>query len=87
MKLQQRYSQSKTELPESLARLYFERAASRIRLEAMEILSALYNADALRSQILALESWLPLPAGRIDLRKRVTQALVAASGLLPDFRN
>lgn len=87
LKLRKHHSEEKTRLPEALARLYFEYAAERIRHEATEVLTALYEGDDLRDQLQILQGWLPLPARRIDLRKFVSETIVEAGGALPEYRN
>ena len=87
MKLQAHHSEEATKLPEALAKLYFEYAADRIRQEATEISTALFEGDELRAQLRSLQGWLPLPTRRIDLRNFVAKSLVETQGVLPDFRN
>ncbi len=86
MKLQAHHSEEATKLPESLARLYLEYASDRIRQEATEISTALFEGDELRAQLRSIQGWLPLPSRRLDLRKFVAESLVEAQGVLPDFR-
>ena len=87
MKLRAHHTEEATKLPEALARLYFEYAADRIRQEATEISTALFEGDELRAQLRSLQGWLPLPSRRLDLRKFVAESLVEAQGELPDYRN
>ena len=87
MKLRAHHTEEATKLPEALARLYFEYAADRIRQEATEISTALFEGDDLRAQLRSLQGWLPLPSRRLDLRKFVAESLVEAQGELPDYRN
>ena len=87
LKLQARQPGADTALPEALARLYFERAAGRIRQEATEVLAALYEGDALREALQRVEAWLPLPVGRMDRRQFVARKLVESGGALPEYRN
>ena len=87
LKLQSRHSEDATKLPEALARLYFERAADRIRQEATEIATALFDGDELRTQLGVIKGWLPLPSRRLDLRTYVAETIVEAQGALPEFRN
>ena len=86
LKLASRISEVELEQPANLARLYFERAADRIEGQATEILSALHEGDALRAERRIVAGWLPLPGGRIELRAKISEAIVAARGALPDFR-
>jgi len=87
LKLRRLHGAEATKLPESLARLYFEYATDRVRQEANEIATALWSGDALRTQLRAIDGWLPLPSRRLDLRTYVAEAVVEAQGELPDFRN
>jgi alkylation response protein AidB-like acyl-CoA dehydrogenase len=87
LKLQRRHGEDATQLPEALARLYFEYAADRVRQEATDIASALWSGDNLRRELGVLRAWLPLASKRLDLRKSVAEAIVASKGALPDFRN
>ncbi len=87
LKLQKRHGREATQLPDSLARLYFEYAADRVRQEATEIATALWDGDELRAQLRAIQGWLPLPSKRIDLRASIARAIVAEQGTLPDYRN
>jgi len=87
MKLRLHHSEEATQLPEALTKLYFEYSADRIRQEATEISTALFEGDDLRAQLQSLQGWLPLPSRRLDLRKYVSECLVESQGELPDFRN
>ena len=87
MKLRLHHSEEATQLPEALTKLYFEYAADKIRQEATEISTALFEGDELRAQLQSLQGWLPLPSRRLDLRKYVSECLVESQGELPDFRN
>jgi hypothetical protein len=87
IKLRRRHGAGATQLPESLARLYFEYAADRVRQEATDIASALWSGDELRGQLGVIHAWLPLASKRLDLRKSVAEAIVASKGVLPDYRN
>lgn len=87
MKINESQPGADTELPEALARLYAERAAGRVREEATEVLSALHEGAALREHLAAVEGWLPLPAGRIELRASVSRAVVERGGVLPEYTN
>ncbi len=87
IKLQRRHGEEATRLPESLARLYFEYAADRVRQEATEIAANLWSGDALRKQLGILRAWLPLASKRLDLRKYVAEAVIESKGALPDYRN
>lgn len=87
MKLQRRHPEDVTRLPAALARLYFERAADRVRQESEEIVSALFTGDALREELRRIAARLPLPRARLELRAFVAATLVANGGALPEFRN
>lgn len=87
LKLQAHQTDRSTELPEALARLYFEYAADRIRQESTEIVSDLFGGDALREQLSTISGWLPLPKKRIDLRKYVAETVVESLGALPEYQN
>lgn len=87
MKLREIHGEAATKLPESLARIYFEYSADRVRQEAMEILADIFSGDELRERLDAVAGWLPLPAKRIDLRNEVAQTIVEAGGVLPDLHN
>jgi len=87
LKLQERHGASEVALPEALARLAFERGATKIGQETTETLAALYSGDELRERRAAVAGWLPLPNGRMDLRTRITGELVERNGILPEYRN
>ena len=74
-----------TSLAAALARLAFERAAVRVRQEAVVLLAGLHAGDDLREALAAVDRRLPLPADRIGLDGRVARALVERGGSLPDF--
>ena len=81
-KLKRAQANSGTELVETLTRIYFERAADRVRKEAREILSALFVGDELRSRLQETEALLPLPARLTEARAAVARALVENGGKL-----
>ena len=87
LKLNTHQTDRNTELPEALARLYFEYSADRIRQEATEIASDLFDGDQLREELSTINAWLPLPMKRIDLRKYAAETVVEAQGALPEYQN
>ncbi|HIA47175.1 MAG TPA: acyl-CoA dehydrogenase [Candidatus Hydrogenedentes bacterium] len=87
LKLNAHQTDRNTELPEALARLYFEYSADRIRQEATEIASDLFDGDQLREELSTINAWLPLPTKRFDLRKYVAETVVEAQGALPEYQN
>ncbi|MFP6616552.1 MAG: hypothetical protein VCB26_09120, partial [Candidatus Hydrogenedentota bacterium] len=87
LKLNAHQTDRNTELPEALARLYFEYSADRIRQEATEIASDLFDGDQLREKLSTINAWLPLPTKRFDLRKYVAETVVESQGALPEYQN
>ena len=87
LKLKGIHGDDATKLPQALVRIYFEYAADRIRQEATEIATDLFDGDALREQLNRIQTWLPLPRKRLDLRKYVAETVVEAGGILPDYQN
>ena len=87
LKLQGRHGAENTKLPQTLARIYFEYAADRIRQESTEIAASLFDGDTLREQLDRIQGWLPLPRKRLDLRTYVAESIVESHGALPDYQN
>ena len=69
-------------LGESLATIYFERAVGRVRQEAREILSALFEGEKLRTRLDDVEGWLPLPVGLVATRKDVARVMLETGGTI-----
>ena len=84
-KLEQSRPQADTSLAAALARRTLERAAERVRQEAVAMLSALHAGDDLRQALAAVDRRLPLPADRIALDGEIAGALIEREGALPDF--
>ena len=70
-------------LQTALATLTFHAAADRIQQEATEVLAALLDGQPLEDALTWLRTTLPAPAGLVDTRTLVAQALVARNGALP----
>ena len=87
LKLKAHQTDRDTALPEALARLYFETASDRVRQEATEIATTLWSGDELRAQLTTINTWLPLPEKRMDLRKFIAETVVESQGALPEYQN
>ena len=87
LKVKAHQSDANTELPEALARLYFEYAADKIRQESTTILADLFDGAELREELATVAGWLPLPNKRVDLRKFVAESVCGTGGVLPDYQN
>jgi hypothetical protein len=66
---------------EALTRIVFARAADRVRQEADEVLAAASDGEELRARLAHVSGWMPLPAGLIEARTLVAEALLEHGGL------
>ncbi|MCH7911151.1 MAG: hypothetical protein IIB38_16250 [Candidatus Hydrogenedentes bacterium] len=87
LKLRKHHEADRTQLPEALTRIYFERAATRVREKAVEILTTLHEGDALRERLATIAGWQPLPAKRAELDEYIARTIVENKGVLPEYRN
>ncbi|MCH7960197.1 MAG: acyl-CoA dehydrogenase family protein [Candidatus Hydrogenedentes bacterium] len=87
LKLRKHHEAEQTQLPEALARIYFERAATRVREKAVEILTTLHEGDALRERLATIAGWQPLPVKRVELDEYIARTIVENKGVLPEYRN